>query len=130
MKKLLIQANLQSVEIILNRMAVTYDARHAVSTLKPFSTVKPLCHMRTMRKIQERQNPRDIIWMYGDGQTVYHSCLSDAQHNVLVGAQYGQDPEKNRFLGDDGFEISNDFGVLETMAKLTVGQWMHKYFKA
>jgi hypothetical protein len=130
MKKIPIQASLQVVEIILNRMAVTYDARHAISNLKPFSAIKPLCHMRTLRKIEERQNPRDIIWLYGDGHIVYHSCLSDAQHNVLVGAQYGQHPEKNRFLGDDGFEISNDFGVLELMSKMTVGQWMHKYFKA
>lgn len=130
MKLLKIQSNAQGAETILNRMAVTYDAKHAKSHLKPFSSLKPLCHMNTVRKIIERQEASDIIWLYGDGTTVYHSVLSDAHLVVLVGAQYTRDPGANRFMGDLGFRISGNFGVLSVMARMTVGRWMHTYFKA
>ena len=119
----------QQVEGILQRMSFMYDPTKSKTSVG-FGTTKKLCHLNTVNKVKERNEGSDIIWLYGDGDRVYHSCLSDAHNNILVGARYTADSAAhNKFLGDAGFKISDDFGTLELMRKTTVAKWLQDYFK-
>ncbi len=74
------------------------------------------CHTKTARAIRDRQNPTDIVWIYGDkedGQVV-HSVLTTSSGQLVVGGNFGN--SNHKFLGDEGF-VNGNKELLDLMKK-------------
>jgi hypothetical protein len=126
----LIQANAQTTETVLRRIACTLAPELAkYKGYKAFGTQKKLCHMNLVQGLRTRQRLDDTLWLYGDGDNdiVWHSCLSDNANKCVVGAHYTT-TGKDRWLGADGFAL--EIGVLDTMIHMPVRQWIFAYFNA
>ncbi len=101
---------------VLERIATWVYGPHSNSDIT-FAPHQSLCHLKVAKRIVTRAIDSDLIWIYGDGDRVYHSVLTDAHSTVLVGAQYSR--TSNKFMGKDGFDILG-YGTLELMLCITV----------
>lgn len=81
------------------------------------------CHTKTARAIRDRQNPTDIVWIYGDNETgqVVHSVLTTHTGTLIVGGNFGN--SNHKFLGDDGF-VNGNMELLDLMKKLPAKEIM------
>lgn len=77
------------------------------------------CHYAVANKVKERQEPSDIIWLYGNSSTdVMHSVLTDKRKNVLI------DTWKNNksnliFSADKGYSDKDTGSTFEGLEYIT-----------
>jgi len=124
-----------SVISLLLKLAVTYDPTQAKKQVQPIHvSSKSLCHIATLKGIQERGEKLDKIWFFGTGSddnglsVVFHSLLTDRNNHIVANNFAGAGSNASFFDQRKGYKTPTG-EYLPILDVVSVKEFMNRFLK-